>query len=588
MNERQRKIRFGLILQGCIEEALVNTRYSTFKQNPKYNEDLMTPDFLIPDEISPKYFIEVTQSEARDSFRMKILRYFEAVCEAKAYFGPKIISVNILMGNPHFEIPAGNLRALYSFFDVNINPRSDISDVNLQSLINKLEADALSLAENESFTDVKSAVGIIKTKHVIALLELGKLIEEALDNAKLKQNLFPLWKTEKERILKVRNVDGQLSAAASYKLPLVQSLLLEDSDFLELTASKDINKTSAKLKQALVSARLVETIDTIQGKKYFLVSSLKEFIKYPESIKLRDDCKSYLDTDPSMRYFFEDIRNGQRRLDMSLAFVELLHRDRKTFSKGIRTCFDTGTYAGIEHQRCWLADLMPLAVNESHNSFTRRMYQHPSYDLKLGNPFANIVIRSPRLGNDPTVIAKYISVAVDCFYQACKEQRINVAAVDHLALANKLQAFRLAAAIKLHKLNPLYLLVESACKREGYSFIYGSCDNILSDLTAEVGALAKFHLYKIETPQGLILVNALYVDEYGGLDKAKEWAARGRTFLYKITGSEIRHSDVKGMIFIADGQWKPEAIKRLRIAGWDVCRPAEFHRKLKAYVEIRL
>src|SRR5215207_8590122 len=124
MNERRRKIRYGLILQGCVERALKETKFVKFGLTPQYDPDHMTPDFLIPDEKAPSYFIEVTQTEARNSFQMKTLRYFEAVCEAKVYFGPHVISVNVLFGDPSTELPKSNVNALYGFFDANLCPRN--------------------------------------------------------------------------------------------------------------------------------------------------------------------------------------------------------------------------------------------------------------------------------------------------------------------------------------------------------------------------------------------------------------------------------------------------------------------------------
>ena len=87
MDDRSKKIRLGLILQGCVEAALKLTSYNAFCSTPKYDPDAMTPDFLIPNSTSPKFFVEVTQTEARNSFQMKSLRYFESVCDAKAHFG---------------------------------------------------------------------------------------------------------------------------------------------------------------------------------------------------------------------------------------------------------------------------------------------------------------------------------------------------------------------------------------------------------------------------------------------------------------------------------------------------------------------
>ena len=57
-------------------------------------------------------------------------------------------------------------------------------------------------------------------------------------------------------------------------------------------------------------------------------------------------------------------------------------------------------------------------------------------------------------------------------------------------------------------------------------------------------------------------------------DSANGWSARGRAFPYRFIGGKIS-KNVKAMVFVADGPWKPESIKRLRDGGWIVCRPSE-------------
>src|SRR5262245_31210582 len=153
MDERQRKIRLGLILQGCVEAALKQTTYSQFKANPKYDPDSMTPDVLIPDDNKPTHFLEVTQTEARNSFQMKTLRYFEAVCEAKVHFGKSSVSMNILFGDPKAELPENNVELAKSFFDSNLLPRNDCAAIEVEPL-SLLERAALALAEREDIPDV--------------------------------------------------------------------------------------------------------------------------------------------------------------------------------------------------------------------------------------------------------------------------------------------------------------------------------------------------------------------------------------------------------------------------------------------------
>ena len=197
MDETTVKTRTGLILEGCVAAALRRTKYRQFDATPKYGKESMTPDFLIPNEKSPKYFIEVTQTEIRDSFRMKTLRYFESVCNAKAHFGNDVISVNILMGDPFSELPANNIQVMYAFFDVNLNPRSDARSVKTRRLLSDLEAEVLHLARDESIATTEKAISGVVASHSSAIDDLAILIGTTLDSARTKPLLDNLWNFER-------------------------------------------------------------------------------------------------------------------------------------------------------------------------------------------------------------------------------------------------------------------------------------------------------------------------------------------------------------------------------------------------------
>ena len=117
--QTQIKISYGLILQGVLARALTSAGYA-YEETPAYNEDCEVPDFLIPDAKNPEFVVEVHQTEARNHFQMKTLRSVTAVAEAKAFFGPDVVSVNVLFGNPDTEVPEANLRAMCGIFDVNV------------------------------------------------------------------------------------------------------------------------------------------------------------------------------------------------------------------------------------------------------------------------------------------------------------------------------------------------------------------------------------------------------------------------------------------------------------------------------------
>ena len=45
--------------------------YAEFREDWQYDSLCQVPDFFIPDSDMPKFFIEVHQTDARDSFRME-------------------------------------------------------------------------------------------------------------------------------------------------------------------------------------------------------------------------------------------------------------------------------------------------------------------------------------------------------------------------------------------------------------------------------------------------------------------------------------------------------------------------------------
>ncbi len=580
MNQTEIKTRLGLLLQECVEEALGRTDYS-FEATQEYAADAMEPDFLIPDAEDPDYVVEVTQTEARDSFRMKTLRYFEAVSDAKAHFGPEVTSVNVLMGNPEDELPDANVDALCGFFDANLIPRNDTDSTRKKTRLADLEVEADALARDEDVEEVGPEVPDLVDDHEEAIEVLSEMLEEMLQDAGVKQALVPLWENEEQRVDDLEDVDGDLPASPPYKRPILQSLYLTDDDFEDLVDAQDPSQVSDELKSQLKATDLAEEHDTVGGTRLVLDEGFRQFIaREDEARELRGLCEDRLQEDEAMHWFFQDIRDQDRREEMKDTFERLLGQGRGPFTTGVQDCLKNDTFEGLTHRRCWMADLMPLVVGESHNSFNERMYQHPGYDYDIGNPFNNITVRSARLGTDPDVLDEYAEIAVDCFYDALSENGITANQANTEDLDDEILDFRIGAAVKLQKLNPLYLVVESACEERGFDYSYGSVHNILSDLADSRRAVGLFRLNKIQTEEKEILVNALWVVEYGGHNKSKEWSARGRSFPYRLMEGEVEVED-RELILIADGMWEETPIRRLRSGGWKVCRLPEFEETLE-------
>jgi hypothetical protein len=199
----------------------------------------------------------------------------------------------------------------------------------------------------------------------------------------------------------------------------------------------------------------------------------------------------------------------------------------------------------------------------------------PEYADGLGNPFNNITARTARLLSASDRHERYTRFAIRA-YRSLKQAGTTLDFEEEArVLADRLLRLRLGAAAKLQGFNPLHTLVRVVSKALGATATYGAAPNLLADLTPDRRALAEFDLFTISRNGRTVLLCVLYVDDYGGLDKAKEWAARGRSFLYRLRESEVVRSQVQALVFVADGPWKEESVRRLRLGGWLVCRPSE-------------
>jgi hypothetical protein len=571
MDATEIKTRHGLILQGVVGASLAAAGF-TLRENWQYAQENETPDFTIPDDDSPRFVVEVHQTDARNSFQMKVLRAFSAVCEAKCFFGDDAVSVNILFGDPDTEVPESNVRALFSIFDVNVVPRKTIASKEAA----EIEAASLRLASDE---DIPVAHGVLELRrsHAAAIVLLGQVLKRSLDSGAANAALFPLWQFERKR-LRALGAPPAVGNVTHYKKSLLQSLYLTDTDFAELLRHRDANKVSATIKKQLQATGLVQVIPSVAGRRtgprYRLRSTLADLIADPDGPRLRKNCEQRIDAVSAMQCFFDDIRRPRQRQRLATEFLRLLHLGRKALVKAIVESLTTGVTGSIRHERCWVADLMPLVLGLRHNNFNRRMVRHPKYTQTLGNPFNNITIRSPRLGRDRMVLKEYATVAVDVFFTAARESRLDLKAVRPADLADKLADFRIAASVKLQKLNPLYLEVESVCRDLGVHCAYRGSPSFLSDLSDPADPVGKYDLFVLTKNRAEVLLNALYVGEsYGSDHKADEWSARRRSLGYRLSRDEIVPVERRAYVMVLDGVWTQKSATKLHAAGWShVCR----------------
>lgn len=243
MNDTQIKTRHGLILQGALAEALRAAGYA-FAQDHQYDETCEKPDFLIPNGKSPKIMVETHQTDARDSFRMKTLRAFTAVTESKAKYGNRLVSVNVLFGDPDNELPPSNVRAMCGIFDLNIIPRNDAA---VTDTIVSLEATSLELASDGDKTTDQGIAEVIESE-AAGISELARLLQLRLSGSSANRALFPLWDMERSRVSCLWEPPSA-GKSIYYKRMMLRALYLNDEGFNELVSKGDPDACSSSVQE---------------------------------------------------------------------------------------------------------------------------------------------------------------------------------------------------------------------------------------------------------------------------------------------------------------------------------------------------
>ena len=192
MNLQSQTIRYGQILERVTGKAIELAGYS-FRPESEYDPIAVNPDFLMPADGSLNRLIEVTQTEDRGSFRMKILRYFELVAGAKVHFGSNIEAISFIYGTPDNSLPATNLRASISFFDATFLPRIDeVLDQGDTDNIAFLEQEVWKLAGDENISGLAAAESVINT-HANSIDAISRYLSLAIPTIEVDPILTQLF-----------------------------------------------------------------------------------------------------------------------------------------------------------------------------------------------------------------------------------------------------------------------------------------------------------------------------------------------------------------------------------------------------------
>lgn len=576
MNDTQIKTRHGLILQGALAEALRQANY-TFAQDYQYDETCEKPDFLIPDGESPKIMIETHQTDARNSFQMKTLRAFTAVAESKARYGNKLVSVNVLFGDPDNELPASNIRAMCGVFDVNIFPRKEARDTKS---IMSLEKTSLRLAADEG-KKTEEAIDEVVVGESRGISELTRLMQVYLPGSGANKVLYPLWNLERSRAKNLGKPPISYGATY-YKRMMLRALFLNDKDFAEIASKHEPNQCSKSVKNQLVGTGLGELIEEIDGDHIVLDPQFAEFVRNPEAPRLRQLCKEVLENTPEMHWFFEDIRDSKRRLKMASFFLDSQNAGR--FPNDLRLCLLGEECGGIPHRRCWLIDLATRALSISQNRLSRLLYTSYRNPGGFGDPISHIAPNTARFqGLIRENKEEYANEILKALAHIAAEDGTNLDSVSEVELASRLLKLRLDGAIKLRKLDPLFLFAFGVAKSVGLSVERYRIPSIISDL-ARSRATGRFEAFTItgNNSNKTLIANFISVHDNHGDDKSKEWGARRLATLYRLIDGKIQKSAYQDAIFVLDGEWTDKDVARLYRSGWNhVVRLDNLEEKLR-------
>lgn len=574
MNEIEIKTRLGYIIQGIVRVSLERVDIS-FAENFSYEETCQVPDFLIPSSENPAFVVEVHQTDSRDSFRMKTLRSFTAITEAKGFYGEAITSVNVLFGDPYNELPLSNIQALFGFFDANIIPRDE---ANNQAAIINLENSALELASEEEW-EIAEAIQHLSLTQAAGIESLSALLQSIVDHPQINEAVLPLWELEIERISHLGN-SPEPKENTFYKRNILKGLYLTDEHFSEIlqnpTPNSCTHNCSEALKGQLILTELAKGSPSLTG---LVVTSIDEqfynFLTDPSAEHLRNLGSLRLDIDPAMRYFFADLRDPVRRLQMAQVSWDLINDGIDAVAEAIQQSLQTNILFDIEHRCCWIADLAARYLGVSHNEMNRRLTTNHYDPQNLGNPFNQISYKSDRFMANGNTHGTYIEGFSVCFSQLLNDEASNLASSPQ-ELANRLLKLRLSGAIKLQKLNPLYLVSEGVFQSLGLSYSYRSTNSILADFAGSNSAVAKHKLYHVEYGGQTALVCPIAAHDNNGDHKSKEWGARRLSTLYRVIGGNIQNSGYENGIFVLDGEWSQKDVSRLYRSGWNyIVRLAE-------------
>jgi hypothetical protein len=558
----QIQIRFGMILEACVAEALKRAGFS-YSQAYQYDPVCETPDFLIPDHVAPTLMVETQHLGARNSLMMKTLRLFTAVVEAKSHFGKNLATANIILGRTQEKFAASATTAAGALFDCAILLRKVLKRPDVLDVI---EARASQLARSGQFSVKEASTTLLKEMNS-EIEVIGKALAKELTPILPTPTLDRLWthETERRRRLSPR---VPVVAASYLKRTLLQSLYLDDAAFAEVLDSNNGSELSPPVVEQIVACGVGTLSEEIDGDHLQFEQHFGAFIKGADAKRLRAIVRAGLAKSEQMHWYFEDIRDRTRREQMARSFLDSLKGGRLKFRDDLVSNVLSKQDKRITHCRSWYVDLISVFSGLGFNHFNNIIYSDKRYPLSLWSPFNNLALKWSSHESDPEYVNCVANILSEAVFDTIKSPIVvSKAAVAELERA--LLKHRVRSSIKLRNLNPLELIAAGVCKTLDLYIKRESFETLLSDVAADSG-VGKVSIYVIgDVKSGkTILFNAVAAYE-NPKDKAKEWSARRIASLYRLEDGVVVKSPWSLGLFFVDGVWEPRDIERLYRSGWN-------------------
>jgi hypothetical protein len=558
--------RFGLALEILVSKSLERAKFDA-KQAWQYSPLCLTPDFSIPSTDKPHFIMEVTQVEARNVFQRKLLRYAQAVSDAKSFFGPSIRAVNVLFGDTSL-LPSSSVEVLTSIFDINIFPVTPSHDDFLPSVAGYMGAVLKLVKAGESLADHEFPATVLN--------DFANLLKR-----KLKENSSPgplneMWAAEYERLREHKTANQKTGATTYYREALLQSLCISNGVYKLIKSGATRQEQDEDTLDLLKSHGVIDIRNSIKGLQIVAPATLQGLVGQQTFDLMRGACSAQVNSIASTRWHFEDIQDLERLRIMARFVTNLLSQGISEFHEALIENARTGSIGGIEHTRCWMADVVAEILAVSHNTINNWILTSPLYKGTIPNPFNNLTMRSERfLGSE-------IEITTACAALTQIVRDANLPPIRNRSkIVDGLLRLRLYAAKGMQKFNPLIVGLAAIAKQKGYDQAsVRRLESCLNDLVEDNGAVGKFDLMEFldtKSKKRFYLTAIAVGPNYSSDHKADEWSARRRMFAYRVIKGKCAKAELPKTVFVYDGNWSPKSVNKLLMAGWDyVCSVSEF------------